>query len=251
MFGLNKPNQAQNQNTTQAGNNQSQSISAAEQADKDSVQAYLDIAEIRDNVVVLKNGGLRAVLLVSSVNFMLKSQDEQQGLIQGYQSFLNSLEFPVQILIQSRPLDLQGYVEKLKSVADKQQNTLLKAQTLDYIEYIQQLVNVASIMTKRFFVVVPYSAVNIPSSGLVDNILNTVNPLRKTQEKVSRFEKQRGQLFQRVDVVAGGLRGMGLQTVLLHTQELIELFYEIYNPDASLKHRLPDVRELALLHQEK
>ncbi len=224
------------------------SMSAADlQKAKDSVQAYLDIAEIRDNVLILKNGGLRAILLVSSVNFGLKSEDEQRALIGGYQSFLNSLEFPVQIVVQSRPLDIQGYINKLKIVADKQTNDLLKIQTIDYIEYIQQLVEVASIMTKRFFVVVPFTPVNVASGGFLEKILETINPLRKTQKAVSLFDKQRAQLFQRVDVAASALRGIGLQTVLLNTQELIELFYDIYNPDLALKRKLPDVRELSVL----
>lgn len=245
MFGLgNKKKQAQNQQ-------QNQGVAPLSKDNKDSVQAYLDIAEIRDNVVVLKNGGLRAVLLVSSVNFSLKSEDEQKALIGGYQSFLNSLEFPIQVVVQSRPLDLQSYITKLKGVADKQSNDLLKIQTIDYIEYIQQLLDVANIMTKRFFVVVPFTAVNVPTGGFVEKILETINPLRKTQKEVSRFDKQRSQLFQRVDIAASGLRSMGLQTVLLNTQELIELFYDIYNPEATLKKKLPDVRELSILNRQK
>lgn len=241
-FGKKKQTQARPQN---------QSSAPLTKKEKDSVQAYLDITEIRDNVVVLKDGGLRAILLVSSVNFSLKSEDEQKALVGGYQSFLNSLEFPIQIVIQSRPLDLQGYINKLKDVADKQANDLLKIQTIDYIEYIQQLLDVANIMTKRFFVVVPFTAVNVPTGGFLEKILETINPLRKTQKEISRFDKQRSQLFQRVDIVASGLRSMGLQTVLLNTQELIELFYDIYNPEITLKKQLPDVRELSILNRRK
>lgn len=241
-FGKKKQTQARPQN---------QGSTPLTKKEKDSVQAYLDITEIRDNVVVLKDGGLRAILLVSSVNFSLKSEDEQKALVGGYQSFLNSLEFPIQIVIQSRPLDLQGYINKLKDVADKQANDLLKIQTIDYIEYIQQLLDVANIMTKRFFVVVPFTAVNVPTGGFLEKILETINPLRKTQKEISRFDKQRSQLFQRVDIVASGLRSMGLQTVLLNTQELIELFYDIYNPEITLKKQLPDVRELSILNRRK
>lgn len=244
MFGFGKSKQ-----TSQTA--QAQNTTPLTKSDKDSVQAYLDIAEIRDNVVVLKDGGLRAVLLVSSVNFALKSEDEQKALIGGYQNFLNSLEFPVQVVIQSRPLDLNSYISKLKEVSDKQPNELLRIQTIDYIEYIQQLLDVANIMTKRFFVIVPYTSVNIPRGGFIEKILETVNPLRKTQRAISRFDRDRTQLFQRVDIVASGLRGMGLQTVLLNTQELIELFYEIYNPDLALKRKLPAIEDLSLLRQKK
>src|SRR3989338_9362644 len=121
-----------------------------------STQLYLNIAEIKDNVVVLKNGGLRAVLQTSSVNFNLKSEDEQNAIIYSYQSFLNSLEFPVQISIRSRKLDIDKYLETVRAIGEKHQNPLLQEQTREYCEYVKKLIEYADIMEKNFYVVVPY-----------------------------------------------------------------------------------------------
>jgi hypothetical protein len=121
-----------------------------------STQIYLNIAEIKDDIVVLKNGGIRAVLQTNSVNFNLKSEDEQNATIYSFQSFLNSIDFPVQIVIQSRKLDVDKYIENVKEIGEKHENALLKKQTMEYCEYIQKLVEYADIMEKKFYVIVPF-----------------------------------------------------------------------------------------------
>ncbi|MEA3304551.1 MAG: hypothetical protein U9Q15_02225, partial [Patescibacteria group bacterium] len=119
-----------------------------------STQMYLKIAEIRDNVVVMKDGSMRAVLKTSSVNFDLKSKEEQESIIYGYQQFLNSLEFPVQFLIKSRKLNIEEYLDMLRGKAQEQKNELIRKQTYEYIEYIARLVDIADIMRKDFYVIV-------------------------------------------------------------------------------------------------
>ena len=121
-----------------------------------STQLYLNIAEIKDDVLVLKNGGLRAILQTSSVNFNLKSEEEQNAIIYSYQSFLNSLDFPIQIVVQSRKLDVDKYIENVRNMAEKHENPLLKQQTLEYAEYVQKLIEYADIMEKNFYVIVPF-----------------------------------------------------------------------------------------------
>ena len=121
-----------------------------------STQRFLDIAEIRENVVVLKDGTLRAVMMVSSINFALKSEDEQQAIIQGYMQFLNGLEYPIQVVIQSRKMNIDGYLGRLKTQEETITNELLKAQIRDYTSFINELVELGEIMQKRFFVVVPF-----------------------------------------------------------------------------------------------
>src|ERR1051326_2055634 len=121
------------------------------------IQSHMDVSEIRDNTIVLRDGSLRAVIVVSSTNFSLKSGDEQNALIDAYQSFLNALEFPIQILMQSRKLDIHSYLDKLRGVMQQQTSELLRLQTQEYIEYISKLIEFASIMNKTFYVIVPYS----------------------------------------------------------------------------------------------
>ena len=122
-----------------------------------STQQYLDIAEIKENTVIMRDGTLRAVLLISSINFALKSEDEQNAIISAYVSFLNNIDFPLQIVIRSRELNIDGYIETLKQKAKEQTNELLKIQTSEYLQYISELVSISKIMNKRFYIVIPYN----------------------------------------------------------------------------------------------
>ena len=129
-----------------------------------STQRYLKIADIKKDTVIMKDGTLRAVLMVSSINFALKSEDEQQAIIGGYVSFLNNIDFPLQVVVQSRELNIAGYLDSMRKKANEQTNELLKNQTLQYIDYIGQLVSLGKIMNKHFYIVVPYNP-------LSDNII--------------------------------------------------------------------------------
>ncbi len=214
------------------------------QKKNDSVQQYLDILEIRDDTVILKDGTLRAVILVSSINFSLKSEDEQNAIIQGYVSFLNSLPHPIQILVQSRKLNIDDYLERLQKVEKEQTNDLLKMQTRDYRRYVTELVQLADIMSKRFYVVVPYAAGSIKAQGFFSRMKQALSPTTIINIKQKKFESYRIELFKRADYVIDGLASMGLKAVPLDTQGLIELYYNTYNPATYDQQRMVDVNKL-------
>lgn len=210
-----------------------------------SSQKYLEISEIKDNVIVLKNGSLRAVLMVSSINFALKSIDEQDGIIYRYQSFLNSLDFSVQIVINSRRLNIDTYLDVLREEEKKQTNDLLRMQISSYVEYINGLVKMANIVTKTFYIVVPFSLAESKDGNIKVKVTSVANaPAIMANRK--NFEKYRDQLFQRVDHVVENLSGAGLRMTMLSTQELIELYYNLYNPESVEKKGLADIEDLDL-----
>lgn len=209
-----------------------------------STQANLPIAEIKDGVVILKDGTLRAVLMTSSINFALKSDDEQNALISSYVSFLNSLDFPLQIVVQSRRLQIQAYIDKLEKLEKQQQNELLRIQIADYRAFIKELVDIGQIMTKRFYVVVPYDPLSNKKKGFFSRFKEVLSPASVIRVKEERFKEKKQDLEIRLRKVMGGLEGMGLQVVLLDTQSLVELFYTTYNPDIAFSEQLEDVSYL-------
>lgn len=211
-----------------------------------SSQNLLDILEIRDGVIVLKNGGLRAVLMASSINFFLKSAEEQDAVIYGYQSFLNSLDFPVQIVVNSRRLKIDSYLDSLKKIEQEQVNDLLKMQTAEYMDFVSQLVEMSNIMSKTFYITVPFSFMETKGGGIADKILSAIKPGKAASGSEENFQQAKPQLMQRVDLVSSSLRSLGIQTAPLNAQELTELFYNIYNPDLSERGKIADVRELAI-----
>lgn len=195
-----------------------------------STLKYVEIKTIKDGVVVLKSGALRSVLLVSSVNFDLKSSDEQIAIIGAYQNFLNSLDFPVQIVISSRKLNIGPYTEMLKEKAAEQRSELMKIQIVEYREFITNLTEVTNIMSKYFYLVVPFAPVEDETGGMFSKISRAVNPAQNITEHAELFETYKNQLWQRVDHVAAALGGTGLHFTALNTDELIELYYGMYNP---------------------
>jgi hypothetical protein len=209
-----------------------------------ATQNYLDIAEIKDDTVILKDGSVRSVLLVSSVNFALKGQDEQNALIQAYVSFLNSLNFPLQIVIQSRNLNIDGYLSKLKNIEKEQTNELLRRQIVDYIEFLQELLDLGQIMTKKFFVVVSFSGVSQEKKKFFSRLTDVLSPARVINLSKKRFENYKDELAKRVDYVASGLSSMSLKAVRLDTQSLIELYYNTYNPELAEVQRLTDISKV-------
>jgi type IV secretory pathway VirB4 component len=199
-------------------------------------QDFVPIQEIRDGTVVLKDGSLRAVLMTSSVNFALKSEDEQVALLGQFQHFLNSLDFTVQIFIQSRRLDIRPYVALLEDLYKAQTTDLLQLQTREYIEFIKNFTNNSDIMTKGFFVVVPYSPAFLHNKtkgfGLGFLSGREKNKTEDSEQKHEEFEEMQSQLAQRVDVVEQGLVRTGIRAARLGTEELIELYYKLFNPGA-------------------
>lgn len=210
-----------------------------------SSQKYLEISEIKDNVVMMKNGSLRAVLMVSSINFALKSIDEQDAIIYRYQSFLNSLDFSIQIVVNSRQLNIDTYLDVLREEEKKQTSDLLRMQIGSYIEYINGLVKMANIVTKTFYIVVPFSLAESKDGNIKSKVSAVTNATQVMSSRRS-FEKYRDQLFQRVDHIVENLSGAGLRMTMLSTQELIELYYTIYNPESVEKKGLADIEDIDL-----
>lgn len=210
-----------------------------------SFQRYLDISEIKDGVVVLKNQGLRAVMMVSSINFALKSQEEQDAIIYHFQNFLNSLDFSIQIVISSRKLNIEDYYETLTTREKEQSNELLKVQIGEYRNFIKELIEMSNIVNKTFYIVVPYSS----SEELAQAGKDFLSGLSGAKKIASSFRsedflKNRNQLMQRVQHIASGLGGVGVKMTTLNTQELIELFYTIYNPEISEHGGLTAIEQL-------
>jgi len=209
-----------------------------------STVKFLDIWEIKDNLVILKNGTLRAVLLVSSVNFALKSDDEQTAVIQGYTQFLNSLDFTLQIVVQSRKLDIDNYLERLREQQKAQTNELLHLQTQDYIQYISELVELADIMSNRFYIVVPHDPGGAKGQGFFSKLKSVFSPTSVIVLKQKKFEQYRTELQRRVEYVTDGLSSVGLNSVQLDTQGLIELYYNTFNPKVSENQKMPEMEKL-------
>lgn len=215
---------------------------------KASTQRFVPIGEIHHDTVVLKNGGLRAVLQVEALNFHLKSEVEQQGIIAGYESFVNTLTFPVQIVIRSSKMNIDPYIVKLRALAEKQPNELLKHQTNSYANFVERIVDVADIMQKRFYVVVPLDS-SAPKKSTFASFLgwfgNDDTSAKATARRKS-FQKLSGPLRERVTLVQSGLTNIGLSAKRMNTSELITLYYNIYNPETSQEQKLADEGSLNL-----
>lgn len=193
----------------------------------------LRIAEVRDDMVIMQDGTLRAVLAVSSTNFDLKNEDEQNGIIYAYQRFLNSLDFPIQILMQSRKLNIGDYISRLQMQTQRLDNELLRMQSTYYIDFISELVNDANIMSKNFYIVVPLAQnVQPDAPGFLTRIFGG-GATAQANKKMENIKKYREQLQQRVDSIVSNLSGMGLRVVRLDTGALIELYYNSYNFEAA------------------
>ena len=214
-----------------------------------AAQQFLDVLEIKEDVLVLKNGSLRAILAVSAINYDLKSTEEQDAIISQYQNFLNSVDFPVQILVTSRKINMGDYLEFLDKNEKKQPNELLRLQISEYKNFINQLISVSNIMDKNFYIIVPFSPIENTEKGFFSNFLNTLNPKKGILEKRENFETYRNQLFQRLDHITAGLSGIGLRLTPLKTQELIELMYNSYNPTVYTPNALVGVGELDIAKQ--
>ena len=196
-----------------------------------ATQRYLDFAEIKSDVVVMKDGTLRAVLMVSSINFALKSQDEQNAIIQQYVSFMNALEFPIQIVVQSRQLNVDEYLNRLKKAEREQDNDLLRLQIADYRAFVAELVELGQIMHKQFFVVVPYNPLSDSRKNFWTRLQEVFTPALSVRLAEEKFMKRREDLLMRIRGIENNLRSMGLKAVMLNTQQLIELYYRAYNPE--------------------
>ena len=211
-----------------------------------ATQEFVPIKEVRDGVVILKDGGMRSILLCSSLNFSLKSEDEKQAILFQFQDFLNSLDFSIEIVVQSRKLDIRPYIALLEEQEKSQTNNLMKIQVREYIEFIKDFTENTNIMTKNFFIVVPYSPAILSSEqsgGIVGGITSRLGSLglgigtKKEQSAATEasFDENRSQLEERLSVVEQGLVRTGIRVAHLGTEEVIELFYKAFNPGETEK----------------
>lgn len=212
-----------------------------------ATQDSLLIAEIRDGVVVLKDGSMRAVVLASAINFDLMSPQEREGVEYGYQSFLNSLHFQIQVVIRSQKMDLDNYIARLLDLRQNQDNELLGLLMEDYIANIKALIEEVNIMDKQFYVVVPYYPPVLSTTNSKNPLGNIVKAFKhQAVNTVSEadFVSYKEELAQRVNQVTGGLGQMGVRNIPLNTQELIDLYYNSYNPDVAQNQKLIEFAQL-------
>lgn len=210
-----------------------------------STQRFLPIAEIRNDTLLLKNGGMRAILHVEALNFNLKSETEQQGIIAGYGSFVNTLTFPLQIFIRSTKTNIDDYLSEVQTIGEKQSNPLLKNQTLSYVTFMRKLIDVADIMRKRFYVIIPVDR-SLRKKTMFEQFFDWLHPddtLSKAMQRSREFAQGAQELKERVELISSGLSNIGLRAERLNTRELIELMYQTFNPKTSQTQKLPKNEE--------
>ncbi len=196
-----------------------------------ATQEFIPIKEIRNGIAVMRDGSLRGIVMASSLNFALKSNDEQIAILSQFQNFLNSLDFPVQIFIESRELDIRPYLALLETRFTQEMEELIKTQTREYIEFIKAFTRDTNIMTKSFFIIIPYSPEIISSSSQnIKGIFKKKTAEEVQSARIEAFEENRSQLEQRIAVVEQGLSRTGIRIARLGTEEIVELFYRLFNP---------------------
>lgn len=205
---------------------------------KKTSQEFLEFKQIREGIMLLKNKALRAVLMVSSSNFALKSEEEQNAILYQFQNFLNSLDFSCQILIHSRKLNIAGYLDKLKEIGQKEENELLKIQIEEYRKFIEAIMAGGAIMQKVFYVIVPFTL--LEARGVISERKSKF-PIKLSALTEEEFQRCKAQLWQRVEFIALGLRRCGLQAVPLNSGELIELFWSFYHPQEAERGYYPEI----------
>jgi hypothetical protein len=207
---------------------------------------FLQVSEIRDSVMVLRESQMRAVIAVSSTNFALKNQEEKEQIINTFQGILNSLDFPIQILVQNRKVNLDDYIAKLKGLLDTQQNDLLRVKMQEYIDYIQNIILDSNIMERNFYIIVGYEPVKL-TEGIFGIFLRAFNPARIIKQSEDDFQKNKKSLMNRVDEVSGKVGGgLDLKVNLLNTEQLIALMYSCYNPDTANSIKLKNISSIDL-----
>lgn len=240
------------QNGPQPGASVQTPVAAAVKSNPNSTQNSLQIAEIRDGIVIMNDGSFRSVIMVKSINFDLMSPQEREAVEFSYQGFLNSLYFPIQITIRSQKVDLGPYIEKLDKIRTEHDNMLLAMLMEDYINFMDQLSVQTNIMDKKFYVVIPYFP-NADIQKAIDSSKGYISGLKKLfgnkpEQHITINEadlaKAKDELRNRVQAVLGGLMQCGIQGLPLDTQELIELYYDTYNPDTATRQQLKNFGDL-------
>jgi hypothetical protein len=212
---------------------------------KYSTLAFVEVGEVRDSVLILREGQMRAILAVSSANFALKSNQEQESIINNFQGILNSIEFSFQILVQSRRLDLNPYLEKLKQLEDNQVNDMLRLKMQEYIEYIKQMSQEVNIMDKNFYIIVGYDPITL-KQGIFGRFLRALNPTKFIKQKQDEFINNKKILMSRVEQIMSRMGALDLKIEQINTEQIIALMYNSYNPDTTESIRLSDVSALEI-----
>ncbi len=215
-----------------------------------TTQKQINIADIKDGIILTKTGSLKAVIEVQPINFALASEQDQQALVGGYQNFINSLSFPIQILVQSRRLDLFPYLSQLEKTVQEIDSDLLRLHGSEYIEFLRRLTQLANIMQKRFFVVISYNPAPVKKISLAGQIFG-FGQTKTLTFKPAEFAKWRQLLQERIEVVKSGLAPLGIGSSLLKTQQTIELFYSTFNPEEAVEERLVKTDQIstAIIHK--
>lgn len=201
-------------------------------------QDFVPLKEVRDGIAILNDGSIRSIIMASSVNFALKSEDEQMAILSQFQNFLNSIDFSLQIFIQSRRLDIRPYITLLQGRLKQETDDLMKIQIQEYIGFIKHFTETTDIMTKNFFLVVPYSPAILQKNSPLQMLKKKEAPTPGTtpaKKEDEIFEENRTQLEQRVEIVEQGITRCGIRVAELGTEEIVELFYKLFNPDATEK----------------
>lgn len=197
---------------------------------KDTTQSFVPLRDIKDGVVILKNGQMNMVVLASSINFALKSVDEQEAILRQFQSFLNTIDFSIQFYIQSRRLNIEPYLKVLSEREEKQDNDLMRIQLREYMQFVRTFTTEVDVMTKNFFIVVPYTPVSANIQSNLGNFKELLGGQKNVYFDDKNFAEHRLQLEQRVALVEQGLSAVGVRTIVLKDEELVELYYHIFNP---------------------
>jgi len=199
-----------------------------------STKQLVTVSNIIDNIVLLKNGSLRSVIEVSAINFELRSEGEQIAILQNFQRFMNSIDFPLQIVINSRKLNIDEYIKLIEQSSNELTNELLKIQATEYSKFVKELSDLSNIMSKKFYIVVPFYVFETPSkSGIVQSFKSIFKPSTVMRELTpEQLETYKSQLLQRTELIFDGLIGMGLKAKTLEMDDLMNLFYGLYNPSS-------------------
>lgn len=210
-------------------------------------QIFIKVAEIKDNCVILKDGGVRAVLNVSSVNFDLISEQEQNMIVYAYQDFINSLEFPIQIMVRSRKLDIENYLIGMEELAKKQENILLQQQTYGYIDFVSQLIELADIMNKEFYIIIPKDPMRAEKPNAFKKFMKSLNPadsIMEYKQRLREFDTLKKALNQRVNSITDAISRTNVHVKRLNTKELISLYYEFFNPGTADEQKVTDYTKM-------
>lgn len=213
-----------------------------------NAQDLVEVEDIKESTLILKDGSLRQILMVSGVNFALKSEEEQNVISAAYGNFLNSIDFGLQIIVHSRKINIEKYLEDLGKRQTAEPSPLLQSQIGEYKEFVRQFVQDNAIMSKSFFIIVPWHPGGIPIKagglgGILGKKKSDEEKAKEAAEKSASFSQSLEQLKQRVEQVTSGISAVGLDVVLLNDEQLIELFYNFYNPETTEKENIPMPKE--------